>query len=73
MDCATGWCWPDRVRRELIYLPGGAVQYFRISGQPVYPQLGWNVGKSGRTTQLTVGRIVALNWSGWVNYGVGSA
>jgi len=73
VDCATGWCWPDRVRRELVYLSGGAVQFFRISGQPLYPQLGWNVGKSGRTTQLTVGRIVALNWSGWINYGVGRA
>jgi hypothetical protein len=69
VDCATGWAWPDRVRRELVYLSGGAPQYFRISSQPLYPQLGWNVGKSGRTTQLTVGRIVALNWSGWINYG----
>lgn len=73
VDCATGWCWPDRVRRELIYLSGGAPQFFRISGQPRYPQLGWNVGKSGRTTQLTVGRVVALNWSGWINYGIGKA
>lgn len=73
VDCATGWCWPDRVRRELVYLSGGAVQFFRISSQPRYPQLGWNVGKSGRTTQLRVGRIVALNWSGWINYGVGNA
>jgi hypothetical protein len=73
VDCATGWCWPDRVRRELVYLYGGVPQFFRISGQPLYPQLGWNVGKSGRTTQLTSGRIVALNWSGWINYGVGSA
>ncbi|MGH2532407.1 MAG: hypothetical protein ACRDJW_08880 [Thermomicrobiales bacterium] len=73
VDCATGWCWPDRVRRELIYLYSGTRQFFRISSQPLYPQLGWNVGKSGRTTQLTVGRIVALNWSGWINYGVGYA
>ncbi len=73
VDCATGWCWPDRVRRELVYLSGGAVQLFRISNSPLFPQLGWNVGKSGRTTQLTVGRVVALNWSGWINYGVGSA
>jgi hypothetical protein len=73
VDCATGWCWPDRVRRELLYLSGGAVRFFRISNRPVYPQLGWNVGKTGRTTQLTVGRIVAINWSGWINYGVGRA
>jgi hypothetical protein len=69
VDCATGWCWPDRVRRELIYLSGGAAYFFRISHQPAYPQLGWLVGKSGRTTQLTAGRIVAINWSGWVGYG----
>lgn len=73
VDCADGWCWPDRVRRELIYLYNGAPQYFRISGQPVYPQLGWNVGKTGRTTQLKAGRIVALNWSGWIGYGSGRA
>jgi hypothetical protein len=73
VDCATAWCWPDRVRRELVYLSGGAAQFFRISSQPVFPQLGWNVGKSGRTTQLTSGRIVALNWSGWINFRVGQA
>lgn len=73
VDCATGWCWPDRVRRELVYLSGGAQQFFRINNSPLYPQLGWNVGKSGRTTQLTVGRVVSLNWSGWINYGVGYA
>lgn len=73
VDCATGWCWPDRVRRELVYLSGGTRQFFRIGSAPVYPQLGWNVGKSGRTTQLTSGRIVSLNWSGWINYGVGYA
>ena len=57
VDCATGWAWPDRVRRELIYLSGGAAQYFRISNAPLYPQLGGNVGKTGRTTQLTAGRV----------------
>jgi hypothetical protein len=73
VDCATGWCWPDRVRRELVQLSGGVPQYFRISNQPRSPQLGWSVGKSGRTTQLTQGRIVTLNWSGWINYSGGSA
>jgi hypothetical protein len=73
VDCATGWCWPDRVRRELVYLSGGAPYFFRIANAPRYPQLGWTVGKSGRTTQLTSGRVVALNWSGWINYGVGHA
>jgi hypothetical protein len=69
VDCATGWCWPDRVRRELLYLSNGAVQLFRISSQAQYPRLGQIVGKTGRTTQLKSGRVVALNWSGWVGYG----
>ncbi len=38
-----------------------------------WPQLGWNVGKSGRTTQLTVGQVVALGWAGWIGYRSGSA
>ncbi|CAA9423756.1 MAG: FIG00497627: hypothetical protein [uncultured Pseudonocardia sp.] len=73
VDCATGWCWPDRVRRELVYLSGGQIQLFRIGSNPTWPTLGMLVGKSGRTTQLTQGRVVALNWSGWINYGVGNA
>lgn len=73
VDCATGWCWPDRVRRELMYLYSGTPQYFRISSRPVYPQLGWNVGKTGRTTQLTAGRIVSINWSGWVGGYIGGS
>ena len=74
VDAAVAWCWPDRVRRELIYPYSGNYYLFRIGNAPIYPQLGWTVGKTGRTTQLTQGRIVATNWSGWVNYGTpGSA
>lgn len=73
VDCATGWCWPDRVRRELIYLSGGVPYFFRISSAVAWASLGMNVGKSGRTTQLRSGRVVGLNWSGWINYGVGYA
>ncbi len=69
VDAAVGWCWPDRVRRELIYPAGGSYYLFRIGSSPIYPQLGWTVGKTGRTTQLTQGQIVATNWSGYVNYG----
>jgi len=71
VDAATGWCWPDLVRRELMYLSGGAVQYVRVSNAPVAPALGMLVGKSGRTTQLTTGRITDLSFRGWVNYGSG--
>ena len=55
-------------------LPSGGNYYlFRIGSNPLYPTLGGVVGKTGRTTQLTQGQVVATNWSGWVNYGVGSA
>jgi hypothetical protein len=70
VDCATGWAWPDRVRRELVYLSGGP-QYFRISNVPAAPALGMIVGKSGRTTQLTQGRITGVNATIRVNFGGG--
>jgi hypothetical protein len=69
VDCATGWCWPDRVRREQIYRSGGVWRYFRTGSIPVAPALGMIVGKSGRTTQLTAGRIIDTSASIRVNYG----
>ncbi|MCZ6876043.1 MAG: hypothetical protein O7G88_21360, partial [bacterium] len=71
VDCATGWTWHRRVRRELIYLRGGRRRFFRISSRIRACRQGLLVGKSGRTTQLTTGRITDCNWSGWVNYGAG--
>lgn len=71
VDCATGWAWPDRVRPELVYLSGGVPAYFRISNALVVPVLGMQVGKSGRTTQLTQGRITGLGATINVNYGSG--
>ena len=71
VDCATGWAWPDRVRRELLFLSGGAPAFFRISSAPVAAALGMLVGKSGRTTQLTQGRITGLGATINVNYGGG--
>jgi hypothetical protein len=68
VDCATGWCWPDRVRPEIGYVADG-LNLFHIGKQVVAPALGMMVGKSGRTTQLTSGQISALNWSGKVSYG----
>jgi hypothetical protein len=73
VDCATGWCWTDRVRREEMYISNGTIQYFRINSQPVTPVLGMAVGKSGRTTQLTSGRITQIGATINVNYGVGVA
>lgn len=71
VDCATGWAWPDRVRPELVFLSGGVPQFFRIGNAPVAPTLGTIVGKSGRTTQLTQGRITGVNATIRVNYGGG--
>lgn len=71
VDCATGWCWPDRVRRELVHLVGGQPRFFRIGSVPVAPQLNMAVGKSGRTTQLTRGTIIDVSASINVNYGGG--
>ena len=71
VDCATGWAWPDRVRRDLVYLSGGAPAFFRLNLPIVAPALGMPVGKSGRTTQLTTGRITAIGATINVNYGGG--
>lgn len=71
VDCATGWAWPDRVRKELIYLSGGQRRYFRVGANPVAPAVGMLVGKTGRTTQLRQGRITAVNVSVNVNFGAG--
>jgi hypothetical protein len=73
VDCATAWAWPDRVRTELVYLAGGVPKYFKINNTPLAPYLGMPVGKSGRTTQVTSGRVTAIGASLWVNYGGVSA
>ena len=71
VDCATGWAWPDRVRPELMYISGGIIHYFRVGATPVAAVLGMPVGKSGRTTQLTSGRVTAVGVTINVNFGGG--
>ena len=71
VDCATGWAWPNRVRRELMYLRGTTPRYFRVGARPVAPRPGMLVGKTGRTTQLRSGRITAVGVSVNVNFGGG--
>lgn len=57
VDCATGWADPDLVRSEIVYLAGGTPSFFRL-GAGVEPCAeGLEVSKSGRTTQLTHGRV----------------
>ncbi len=67
--CATGWAYPDRVRKDFIYRSGINWAYFSVGSVPVPPTVGLGVGKSGRTTQLTSGRIIDVNASIRVNYG----
>lgn len=71
VDAATGWAWPDRVRKELVYLQQGQPRFFTVSSAPVAAQLGMLVGKSGRTTQITTGRIMSVGVSVNVGYGGG--
>lgn len=71
VDCATGWAWPDRVRRELMYLSGTTPRFFRVGAVPVAPRVGMIVGKTGRTTQLKAGRVTAVGVSVNVNFGGG--
>jgi hypothetical protein len=69
VDCATGWAWPDRVRRELMYLSNGNPVFFSAGNNPVAPTVGMAVGKTGRTTQLRQGRITAVGVTVNVNFG----
>jgi len=71
VDCATGWAWPDRVRKELMYIAGGVIRFFRVGSVPVAAFPGMQVGKTGRTTQLTRGGVTAVGVTVNVNYGGG--
>jgi hypothetical protein len=73
VDCATAWCVPARVRRDFIYRSGGAWAYFRVGSTPLPATIGMPVGKSGRTTQLTSGRVIDVSASVRVNYSAGRA
>lgn len=71
VDCATAWVVSGQVRREFVRLVNNQQTFFRVSGQTVQPQQGMLVGKSGRTTQLTQGRINAIGVTVNVNFGGG--
>lgn len=68
VDCATGWTWPDRVRRELMFLSGGTPNFFRLGNCVKNPVLNMLVGKSGRTTQLRAGRVTGVGVTVNVNF-----
>ena len=72
VDCATAWCWHRLVKYpDLMYQSGTAPVYFRVSSVPVACRIGMNVGKSGRTTQLTHGVISDCSSTIRVSYGGG--
>ena len=71
VDAAIGWAWHQRIRGEQYYLYGGRPAYYRTGTSPLAPSLGLTVGKSGRTTGLTQGRITQIGVSVNVNYGSG--
>ena len=70
VDCATGWCWPDRVRRDHVHHSGSATaKFFRIGNAPIEPVANMLVGKTGRTTDLTQGTVRATGVTVNVNFG----
>ncbi len=69
VDCATGHAWPKRVDRNLMYIHRGVVRRFRVGRSPGRARPGMAVGKSGRTTQLTSGRVTAVGVTIRVNFG----
>jgi len=71
VDAAIGWAWHERIRGEQYYLSGGAPAYYRTGTAPLAASLGLLVGKSGRTTGLTQGRVTQIGVSVNVNYGGG--
>lgn len=72
VDCATGWCWPDRVRRDHVHHSGSTTaKFFRIGNAPIEPVANMLVGKTGRTTDLTQGTVRATGVT--VNVDFGSA
>jgi len=68
VDTAFGWAWHERIRGEQYYLSGGSPAYYSTGTAPIAAALGMTVGKSGRTTGLTQGRVTQIGVSVNVNY-----
>jgi len=72
VDCAVARVSAaNSVRPDMMYMRQGQLAFFRCGTQPVPAVVGQTVGKSGRTTGLTVGRIVAVGATIQVNMGGG--
>ncbi|MEU9620771.1 hypothetical protein [Streptomyces sp. NPDC048155] len=73
VDCATGWCFPDRVRPELLYMTPTGPSYFRMSNTTVQPVCNMAVGMSGRLSGMTLGYVNCLYNSCVVGFPDGSS
>jgi hypothetical protein len=72
VDCATASVVdPNVVRREQFYMKAGTPIFFPCGTTPVQASIGLTVGKSGRTTQLTAGRVTGVGATIRVNMGWG--
>jgi hypothetical protein len=71
VDAAFGWAWHERIRGGQYYLSGGSAAYYSTGSAPLAASLGMTVGKSGRTTGLTQGRVTQIGVSVNVNFGGG--
>lgn len=71
VDAAVGWAWHERIRGGQYYVSGGAANYYSTGTAPLAATLGMVVGKSGRTTGLTQGRVTQIGVSVNVNFGGG--
>lgn len=71
VDCATAWADPNNVNSQLMYFSNNQWNYFKLSGKTKRAAIGMRIGKSGRTTQLTSGIVVAVGVTIRVNMGDG--
>lgn len=71
VDAAVAWADPAKVRRDFLYLRSGAPAFFRVGSKPGMAAVNMIVGKSGRTTQVTQGRVASVTATVTVNYGGG--
>lgn len=68
-DAATVWVYPERVRAEESLMRRGKQRTMKLSDEVVHAEEGQSVGKIGRTTGLTQGRVVSNNAVVRVLYG----
>lgn len=68
VDCACAWVDPDDVRPDHVFLESGVHRFFRVGAEVEDARRDMIVGKSGRTTGLTAGRVIDVAASIRVNF-----